>query len=296
MVHLSVIIPTHRRPHILAQCLRHLEAQTTSHQIEVIIVSDGHDEETKQEVESGKWAVAVRFLEIPKSHQGIARNEGLKHATGDFVLFIGDDIFLEPEACRKHIIAHCPHPRPLPRNGGGEASSASGEGAKAVLGFTTWDPAVGITPVMEWLERSGWQFGYPHIAKFAHTYIPEALQHRFTYTSNVSLPLSVAKNHLFRTDVHLYGWEDIEWGMRLRKAGVRLCYEPDAQALHHHHITLEESLKRMEILGRSAIEIQKSVPEFDRLPKGWKLWGYRILALFPTMAGKHRRAFVQGII
>lgn len=109
------------------------------------------------------------------------------------------------------------------------------------------------------------------------------------------MPLSVAKNHLFRTDVHLYGWEDIEWGMRLKNSGVQLYYEPHAQALHHHRITLDESLKRMHTLGQSAVEITKKVPEFDRVPRGWKHVAYRAAALLPTMAGRHRHSFLRGV-
>lgn len=300
MPKLSVIIPTHKRADILTECLRCLERQTVAHDIEVIIVSDGHDDKTSALFANSTWHVSVKFFEVEKSQQGSARNEGLRHATGDIVLFIGDDIFLEPDACEVHLSAHCPHPQPLPRSGGGETSAASGEGAKAVLGFTTWDPTVGITPVMTWLEKSGWQFGYPTLnrrhATGAGPFVSPDVQHRYTYTSHISLPLSVAKKHLFRTDVHLYGWEDVEWGMRLKNAGVRLLYEPRTKALHHHRMTLEDSLKRMEILGRSAVEIQKKVPEFDRVPKGWKLCAYRVLSLLPTMAGKHRKAFLQGMM
>ena len=83
--------------------------------------------------------------------------------------------------------------------------------------------------------------------------------------------------------------------MRLKNSGVRLYYEPHARALHHHRMTLEDSLKRMETLGRSAVEIQRKVPQFDRVPKGLKLFCYRLAALLPTMAGQHRRAFLQGL-
>ncbi len=294
---LSVIIPTHKRADILKECLHHLERQTIADRIDVIVVSDGRDDKTVALFANAAFRIPVRFFEIGKSQQGSARNEGLQHAQGTYVLFIGDDIFLAPDACEKHLESHerC------------ELSALDYEHQlkshtavrKAVLGFITWDPAVGITPVMTWLEQSGWQFGYLDLnirhAAGAEPFIPHRLQHRYTYTSNISLPLDLAKQHLFRTDVHLYGWEDIEWGMRLRNAGVRVFYEPDAKALHHHRITLEESLKRMEILGRSAVEIQEKVSEFDRVPRGWKLFLYRIAAMLPTMAGRHRKAFLKGL-
>lgn len=276
MKQLSVIIPTHRRHEILAECLRRLERQTVASDIEVIVVSDGVDDKTAALFAKNSWRVPVKYFSIPKSQQGSARNEGIRHADAQNVLFIGDDIFLEPDACEWHI-------------------GALRENRSAVLGFTTWDPAVGVTPVMRWLETSGWQFGYPMIAEHAHGFLPTDLQHRYTYTSHISLPLAAAKKHAFRTDVHLYGWEDIEWGMRLTADGVRVYYEPHARALHHHRIELADSLRRMETLGTSAVDIAKKVRDFDRVPRGWKRIAYAITALLPTMAGRHRSAFLTGL-
>ena len=55
MIQLSIIIPTHKRPEILRKCLKHIEQQTIKDQIEVIVVSDGLDEEAREVVENGKW-------------------------------------------------------------------------------------------------------------------------------------------------------------------------------------------------------------------------------------------------
>ncbi len=269
---LSIIIPTHKRPEILRECLQRIESQTIAKELEVIVVSDGHDEATTRMMESHHSSlIAHRFLEVPKSQQGVARNRGVQEATGERVLFIGDDIFLDRHACEKHA-----------------------EGVGAVLGFTTWDPTVGINKVMVWLEESGWQFGYPNIAQYAHGILPKHIQQRFTYTSNISLPLVTAKAVPFREDVTLYGWEDIEWGMRLKEE-VPLFYEPDAKALHHHHMTLEQSLQRMETLGQSAVEIEKIAPQLNVVPKGWKRTAYEMLSRFPTMGGAHRKAFLRGL-
>ncbi len=121
------------------------------------------------------------------------------------------------------------------------------------------------------------------------------MQHRFTYTSHISLPTAIAKKYPFREDVSLYGWEDILWGTELRDAGVSLIYEPDAKALHHHHIELADSLKRMDTIGKSLRTMEKIDPTFDRIPRGWKLWAHKMMGLLPTMRGKHERAFMSGL-
>lgn len=283
---LSIIIPTHKRAAILRQCLEYLEKQTIVDQLEVIVVSDGPDPETAKLFDGANRfpLIANRYFEIPKSQQGVARNRGVERASAPIILFGQDDIFLAPNACAAHMERHRDF-----------RSSVLSTQFAAVLGHTTWDPACHITPVMKWLERSGWQFGYPMIAKYAHAGIPKNIQHRFTYTSHISLPTEIAKKFPFREDVSMYGWEDILWGTQLRDAGVALLYEPDAKALHHHHIEMEDSLKRMETLGKSLKKMETIDPMFDRIPKGWKLWAHQILALMPTMRGKHEKAFLAGL-
>ena len=275
---LSVIIPTHERSEILAECLKCLEGQTIAHDIEVVVINDAKDDKFDALAAKSDWHIPVQFKTIAPCQQGVARNHGVAMARSSTVLFIGDDIFLRPDACAVHASIHKNIGTPV-----------------AVLGATVWDPTMEITPVMEWLMQSGWQFGYPKIEKHAGNYLPENVQHLFTYTSNLSIPTEVAKRIPFREDMKLYGWEDIEWGMRLRAAGVRVFFEPEAKAWHHHVIALEESLRRMEMIGESVVHMSASVPGFDRLPRGWKRIAYKIFAKFPTMAGRHRAAFLKGI-
>ena len=282
MIELSIIIPTHRRANILKSCLDHLERQTAKDRIEVIVISDGHDKETVEMLQNHTWNIPIRFAEIPKSQQGVARNKGVTMAKADLVLFVGDDILLTPGACETHLEAH----RKL---------KEMHRERSAVLGFTTWDPTMDITPVMEWLEKSGWQFGYPHITKYAHDFLPSQIQHLYTYSSQISIPLILAKEFPFKEDLTLYGWEDILWGAELRNHHVYLYYEPDAVAHHRHTITLEQSVDRMETLGRSAAILAQKYPYMDRVPRGWKVLAYYWFGAFPTVRGAHRRAFLRGV-
>lgn len=281
MIHLSIVIPTYQRPQILCQALEYIAAQTIANDIEVIVVSDGPGPETAHIIQSRTWPMPVRFAEVPKSQQGVARNAGVDLATGEYILFIGDDIFLAPNACAEHLFRH--------------SSPLCKQQPSAVLGFTTWDPACGITPVMKWLEASGWQFGYPKIAAFTNTQVPPDRQHWFTYTSHISVPTHIAKSVRFRADITGYGWEDTEWGLRLRQANVPLWYQPSAQALHHHHLELADSLKRLTQIGNNAVQIEKLNPDIHAVPRGLRLLKQQLKALLPTLSGQHARAFLAGI-
>lgn len=272
---LSVVIPTRHRPEILQSTLAHLERQTIANDIEVIVVHDGVDDNaTRTMIASLAWKPT--YFSIPKAQQGVARNRGLDHATAPHTLFLGDDCFLEHDACEKHLAMHdlC--------------------GMCAVLGFVTWDPAVGITPVMRWLEKSGWQFGYPSIARFAKKPLPKAIQSNYTYTIHLSLPTAVAKRIRFREDVSVYGWEDMEWGLRLRDAGLPLYYEPDAKGLHHHHFDLAASLARMKTVGESALIMERLNPSLRVVPRGWNYLLHLCASWLPTMRGAHEHAFLNG--
>lgn len=274
---LSIVIPTHNRPEALTLCLSHIVKQTIASELEVIVVNDDASSNLEDICKKQLSTINYQLFTIPPCHQGVARNYGVANANAPLTLFIGDDILLAPDACEMHVRAHEKHED------------------IAVLGFTTWDPAVGITPVMRWLEQSGWQFGYPFITKYAGTFIPSEIQESFTYTSHVSLPTARAKRIAFREDVTLYGWEDIEWGRRLKEAGIKLYYASEAKALHYHHLELSDSLERIEKIGRSAMQLKRKDPSFDQIPRGLKLFAYKILRLLPTLRGRHTNAFLRGI-
>lgn len=291
MPSLSIIIPTYRRPNILRLCLQCLEAQTIADELEVIVVSDGPDPEPAKLFQSptSYQLQAISYFEIPKSQQGVARNFGVRHAHAPFVLFIGDDILLERNACEKHLAAHYSTSEET------NHKSQISQSPIAVLGFTTWDPVVEINPVMRWLEQSGWQFGYPKIAKYAHAFLPPKIQEQFTYSSHISVPTEVARRFHYREDMTLYGWEDIEWGLRMKLAGIPLFYEPDAKALHHHQMTLEQSLARMETLGHSLALLAEKVPYFRKQVSILRRLSLRTRSLLPTMNSMHLRALLRGI-
>ena len=279
---ISIIIPTHQRANILRMTLEALQKQTFK-DFEVIVVSDGPDSKTDDLMTGLEWNFEFQYFAIPKSQQGIARNRGVEKARGKYVLLIGDDILLASDAVEKHLAAH------------EKIADGRQESFSAVLGFTTWDPTINITPRMRWMEKTGLQFGYPKIQKYAHDFISEDQQQWFTYTSHISLSSRKLFQHQFREDVSLYGWEDIEWGKRLADAGIPLYYEPDAVAYHHHSYSDAEIRERSKLLGESAIKMEQLVPEMKIAPRGFKRIAYWLLSLIPINRGRHCRAFLRGM-
>lgn len=99
----SIVIPTRDRPRLLKNALDSALHQT--HRVEqIIIVDDGSSAENAGQIDA--LASADPAIEIHRSAgQGVsaARNLGLKHAGGDFVLFLDDDDLIHPRMCEDGV-------------------------------------------------------------------------------------------------------------------------------------------------------------------------------------------------
>lgn len=101
---LSVVVPTCGRHRLLFRCLRALQNQTLpGSDFEVVVVDDGHDEETRIAVEALAASMAqprLRYLRPPgAARQGPARarNHGWRIAAGRVIAFTDDDTVPLPE-------------------------------------------------------------------------------------------------------------------------------------------------------------------------------------------------------
>lgn len=92
----SIIVPAYNAEKILPKCLDSILAQTYQ-SYEVILINDGSKDRTG-EVADGYAAKDNRVKVIHKANGGVssARNEGLKIAAGEWVVFIDSDDWVEP--------------------------------------------------------------------------------------------------------------------------------------------------------------------------------------------------------
>lgn len=102
MLNLSVIIPTHNRPHLVARAIKSVISQTLK-PYEVIVVDDSDSKETKSLVE-GHFDSSVRYI-LNQSNEGASssRNLGAEISTGDFIAFLDDDDKWLPEKLSKQL-------------------------------------------------------------------------------------------------------------------------------------------------------------------------------------------------
>jgi glycosyltransferase involved in cell wall biosynthesis len=99
---ISVLIPTHNRPQMLAEALASVRSQTYS-DFEIIVVSNGENAETRSLTRSFARAHEARYFELDKGNVSIARNFGIEQAHGDWIAFLDDDDLWLPHKLERQI-------------------------------------------------------------------------------------------------------------------------------------------------------------------------------------------------
>jgi len=107
---ISVVVPTYRRPMLLARCLDALLAQILpSSDFEIIVVSDGPDIETKRVVEQfvQRRSHAIRYYALGgRRGPAAARNVGWQNAKGELIAFTDDDCIPDRDWLQKFQYAY----------------------------------------------------------------------------------------------------------------------------------------------------------------------------------------------
>ena len=95
---ITVIIPSYNVEEYIGECLESLKKQTFT-DFEVLCVDDGSDDRTVDIIK--EYAVSdPRFQYVGMDHcgkAGLMRNEGIKRAKGEYLLFLDSDDFFESE-------------------------------------------------------------------------------------------------------------------------------------------------------------------------------------------------------
>jgi GT2 family glycosyltransferase len=232
---LSVVIPTKNRAKALVRTLDALGRQQAGDStLEILVIDNGSSDATIAEVrrQVEESPLPLRLLEHPEGGPAGARNAGGAAASGEILLFLGDDT--EPadgDLLQAHLDLH----------------SARPELTYGVLGRITWTPQEPVTPFMHWLENGGPQFHYGEIVAG-----PVDATSYF-YSSHVSVKRALFEQvGGFDERFPTAAVEDTELGVRLADGGLELEYHPELLVLHDHPTTPRQSLQRSVAVGRSA--------------------------------------------
>src|SRR5215467_9998029 len=106
MAMVSVVIPCYNQARFLGEAIESVLAQTCPRS-EIIVVDDGSTDDTLKVASSYRQ---VRCQSQRNQGQGAARNEGLRHASGEFVVFLDSDDRLLPHAFEVGLQCFEAHP------------------------------------------------------------------------------------------------------------------------------------------------------------------------------------------
>lgn len=93
----SVIIPAYNASAFIEKCLESVLSQTLS-DIEIIVVDDGSTDATREIVNRLAFGDnRISLIEQENSYAGVARNNGMRHAKGEYLYFLDADDFISKD-------------------------------------------------------------------------------------------------------------------------------------------------------------------------------------------------------
>ena len=129
-MNVSIVIGTRNRPESLRRCLESIAAQS-SRPLEVLIVDDGALDRDAALAPLDGTGIAARYFN--KSHTpGLtkSRNLGIRESRGDVVMFLDDDVVLDPGYVEAVVRVYERHPE------------AAGVGGRLLGGLPAWPKRV----------------------------------------------------------------------------------------------------------------------------------------------------------
>lgn len=255
-VFFSVVIPTYNRRLILEKCLRALEVQKLSlsslvTDYEIVLVDDGSTDDTLEWLTAHKDEFPhVQWFEQDHAGPAAARNLGVERSLGDIIIFIDSDLVVLENFLQAH-------------------ADALVEG-KEKLGsdrFFTYGAVINTC-----------NFDNPTAEPYKITDFSAA----FFATGNVAIPKHwLEQAGLFDTGFQLYGWEDLELGVRLKELGLKLIKCPAAVGYHWHPPFNLEQIPRLidqEIQrGRMGVLFYQKHPTWEVQMMIQMTWFHRLL-------------------
>jgi glycosyltransferase involved in cell wall biosynthesis len=101
MPKVSLIIPTYNRQQILCDTLRMAVAQDYPN-FEIIVVDQTTEQSDELKATLHALGDRVRYVRLRTPNLPMARNVGVRNSTGDVLVFIDDDVIIDPDYLSKH--------------------------------------------------------------------------------------------------------------------------------------------------------------------------------------------------
>jgi GT2 family glycosyltransferase len=222
---LSLIICTYKRPQLLKTVISCAIKVVEKINSEIIIIND--DSTTPIDVPIHP---KIRMLNNPKKGLGSARNHGGRHAEGDVLLFIDDDIEFSVEVVQKLLAVYNTHPACYNPN---------------------WEYSVEMMNTLK--KKSFGRFLIKHELINYKGWVPDIPWNTNMFETHKLAGFFLMMPKLVFTELGGFnenfinqGTEDDEFSFRIKTAGYKLYVDPKVYVNHNEldRISLESRLKR----------------------------------------------------
>lgn len=234
----SVIIPVYNRPDEVNELLESLTLQTCK-DFEVVVVEDGSSIPCQEVVEKYSDRLDIHYYNKPNSGPGQTRNYGAERSHGEYLIILDSDCILPPgyfEAVEKELQSS-----PADAFGGPDRAHAS---------FTDIQKAINYS-MTSFFTTGGIRGGKKKMDKF------------YPRSFNMGVRRSVYQT-LGGFSKMRFG-EDIDFSIRIFKAGYRCRLFPSAWVYHKRRTDLKKFFKQVHNSGIARINLYKKYPESLKL-------------------------------
>lgn len=99
-IKISIIIPIYNVENYLEECLNSALSQTLK-EIEIIAVNDGSTDRSSEILNKYQKNPIVTIINQSNQGLSVARNTGLKYASGEYIMFLDSDDWIDSDMCEK---------------------------------------------------------------------------------------------------------------------------------------------------------------------------------------------------
>jgi glycosyltransferase involved in cell wall biosynthesis len=235
-MHLSVVIPTFNRCELLVQTIPLLAKQAvTDLEYEVVFVINGSSDGSAERLQkaSEDYPGRIRYFYIdPTGGPSAPRNYGIRHAQGQVVIILDDDVIPDPDLVQRHWEYHQQYRDP-----------------RAMAVGKVYVPERLLSDPMSLFHS------FPY-----HQMDDGCLSPLFFWTCNVSFKREFMLRHGMFDENMLY-YEDIVCGYKLRDAGMQLRFLPKASGQHLHKLQPSALAEKGLFTGRWLYVIEQITPD-----------------------------------
>lgn len=229
----SIIIPVYNRPDELLELLDSLTRQTFKN-FEVIVVDDGSQVTSREVYERYVLKLSIRYFFKPNSGPGPSRNFGFEHALGLYLVMFDSDCIVPDDYfdwVEKYLEKY--------------QFDAWGGPDRGHETFTSLQRAMAFT-MSSFLTTGGIRGGVNQAAVFQ----PRSF--------NMGVNRTVWEHTGgFRFDRSA---EDIEWSIRIRRAGFKVRLIPEAFVYHKRRTDFAQFFQQVRQFGNGRAQVGKVYP------------------------------------